>query len=333
MSKFTIELMKAEDVPAVVELENEAFTAIFKKMLGDVPPGRPEGTRVANRFHRPDTVSIVLRDEQGTIQGVEFIKRMGRRGVVGPGAVRPSYQGRKAADALGHDVLKHAWAEGCTFVDSVTFPTSTRHFTWHWPYGVPSMPALFLTRVAMSPRTQARHGLEVQAFSSLSEAAQVRALEEMKQITERFTPGFHVTADVHHALRRKLGETLLVREGGRLLGFAVLHHGEGSEAFLDEQLLVQLLFVMPGEPRAEEAFQSLMDRVEELALELKLKMVGAMALSSRRATVETLMARRYRVREIHQHWVTSSGVPGIIPELVQDISAIRAHEFALSEMR
>jgi hypothetical protein len=334
MSTFTIEMMKAEDLPTVVELENEAFATIFKKLLGAIPPGRPEGVRVANRFHRPDTVSIVLRDEQGVIQGVEYVKRMGRRGVVGPGAIRPNYQGRKAGTEVAAGVMTLAREQGSPLIDSVTFPTSPRHFNWHWQFGAVSVPALFVTREAKPPLARVRTGLVVEHFSSLSEVAQVQALGEMKQITERFTPGFHVTADVHHVLHRKLGETLLVREGGRLLGFAVLHYGEGSEAFMDEQLLVQLLFVSPGEAHGEDAFHMLMGRAEELALELKLSMVGAMALSSRRATREALDERNYQVKEIHQHWVITGGdVSTILPELVQDTVVNRTEQFALAEWR
>lgn len=334
MSEYTIETMTEQDLPTVVELENEAFNVTFKQLMGAIPPGRQEGVRVANRFFRPDTVSIVLKDEERRIQGVEFVKMMGTRGVVGPGAIRPGYRGKRAGSAVAAAVVERGRQQGCPVIDSVTFPSSPLHFVWHWQFGAVSVPAVFMVRdLAKAPATGgSAQGLKVERFSELNEARRTEALGAARQVTERFFLGFHLTADIQHVHQRKLGETLLIHEGSRLLGLAICHYGPGSEAFLDEQLLIQHLYVSPGEPRGADAFNALLGRVEELATAMKLQSVAAMALSNRRVTVDAMMERNYNVTQIHQHWVTTGGLD-LLPILTADASTYRADQFALSELR
>jgi len=344
---FTTEKLKEEDLSIAVEVINDGFADVFQWLLGKSPPGRPEGERVRERFYRPNTAAVALRAHTGRVEGVCFLQGMGTRGVAGPLAIRPAYDTRIAGRALMTAAVLAGMKFGCKAIDSVTFPQSPTHLTMHFNFCEPLFPAPFLSkdlaRLAAS-RANLGTGLDVVSLSAMDPATRENAILGTRAVTDRFTAGFDVTHDIRYVLDRNLGDTILVRDSERVLGFAICHYGERSEAFSDEQFLIKHLYVDPQAGQESEndrasrtssaVFEHILHKVELAAAERGFENVALMASAGRRSMLRLLLDRGYTADEVHAHWAGRCPEPGQpIRSVGNDLASIRSDHFGASELR
>jgi len=331
---LNIDLLEEREVPEFVEIVNTAFVAAFQRLAGREPPGRRVGDRVRARFHRPDTLVLVARDDGGTLRGVLPLQRCGTRCVPGPLAIAPEWQEpwrRGVAPALVDALLKRAVSWGCGVVDSVTFAQSTTHFALYWKHGAPIFQALLLSRSLGASFTNADDGAVV-GLTALEQGARDAALQAMRGICGRYYDGYDLTADVLHVQHRGLGDTFVMRSEGRVLGFAICHFGPLSEAYGDEQVLVKYLYIDPQSPEPGAACDRLLAGVESHAARAGFTSVALVVSSARRAAVELLLARGYRTIVLESQWLMVPNAPGS-DLMAHAASAFRASQYALADWR
>ena len=333
---YRVEEMAPSDRAACDALLDATFAATLKRMLGKVPPGRMEGTRITNRCLREGSRVFVIRDDERIVRAVLHLQRAGTRSIAGPLSVDRTWQmpwKHGVAEACLDELMRRAVKEGGGIIDSVTFPHSTTHFDVYWKYGIPVFQAVFFS---LSPAPDGRRlgpaGLEVARFGALSLGEQQGALAKCREVTSAFWEGFDHTADIQHATAQRIGDTLLVHDGGRIVGFAIFHAGPGGEGFFDQQLLVKHLYVHPGAPSPTGAFHALFDELERIAVTSGAVDVSAMASTGRRATIEALRARGYRATQMHSQMFWMPAASATEAQAVA-FSSFKADQLALAEWR
>jgi hypothetical protein len=107
-----------------------------------------------------------------------------------------------------------------------------------------------------------------------SEAADPEAeLAAMQALTHRIEPGLDLRREVRGVAQGGLGETLMLHDDRGLAGFAVCHHGPGSEAS-EGQMLVKFAGAAPGAD-APDRFAHLLAAIESHARKRKVAKVIA----------------------------------------------------------
>jgi hypothetical protein len=333
---FSITKLDESELEVARDIFDEGFAEVFRTLLGKVPGGKSEGTRVKSRFFRPKTVSLGVRDDHNVLQGVIFLQVMGSRGMTGPLSLRTAYDTRIAARALSTAALLQGMKLGCKTIESVTFPQSPTHFNNHFSMGEPLFPAPYIVRDVTRPTRAGRGNAKVEfvALSSLAETQRTATIVEMASITNEFSPGFDLGVDAVHVVERGLGETFVAMLGGRVVGFAICHIDPTSEAFADDELLVKHAYITGLGKDASDIFAALIHHVEQVALERGKRAVGLMASSGRRAMLRLLLDRDYVIEQIHQHWAGQCPKPGErMRSMGNDLASIQPTHFGLSELR
>lgn len=174
---------------------------------------------------RADPRSVLVAELDGRAVGSNVATLWGRFGWFGPLTVHPDYWNRGIAQALLAPTMRR-FAEHRTAAEALfTFSSSPKHITLYQRYD-------FWPRrlTAVMARTPARSGASYRRLSSLAATARDGARSAIARITNGLFAGLDLALEIEAVATQGTGETLLVEDDGGVAGFAVCHHGPGSEA-------------------------------------------------------------------------------------------------------
>lgn len=232
----------------------------------------------------PDAAIALLED--GSLAGTNFVSRWGSVGLFGPLTVDPPCQGRGLAHTLVEEALRLLDRPPVVLrglFTSVTDPKSVGLFQRHgyWPVSL----AVLMHKAPAAGRDEP---VAFEALSRLSPDAQAEALSACRELSDRVFDGLDVTVEILSVGEQETGDTVLLRDGSHLVGFAVCHAGKGSEAG-SRRAAVRFAAVPSGEG-GEERLQRLLGAVEAWAATVGAAVVTAGTGSGRGAAWRTLRA-------------------------------------------
>jgi GNAT superfamily N-acetyltransferase len=196
----------------------------------------------------------------GELVGSNFATRWGSVGFFGPLTVRPDLWERKIAQRLMEPIVARFDSWGVTHAGLFTFAQSPKHVGLYYKYGFRPR---FLTAIMSKPVEPKRGTHAWTTYSQVSEGERQEYLKACRQITESIYPGLNVEREILATHAQGLGETLLIKEGQAVVGFAVCHCGPGTEAG-NQKCYVKFGAVQPGST-AGARFDQLLDACEGLA--------------------------------------------------------------------
>ena len=194
----------------------------------------------------------------GELVGSAFVSRWGSFAVFGPLTVRPDVWERGIGSRLWDACLPVVDGWGVTQTGLFTFPESTKHVHLYRKHGF--WPR-FLT--ALTEKPVAGAGAPVETIAALGDECRTEALEACRAIADAIYSGLDLTSEVDAVVGQGVGDTVLVRDGDDIAGFAVCHAGKGSEAVKDT-CYVKFAAVRPGQGDAA-LFAALLDACDEFA--------------------------------------------------------------------
>jgi GNAT superfamily N-acetyltransferase len=159
--------------------------------------------------------------------GSNFAANWGSFGFFGPLTVRPDWWDRGVARRLLEPTMDLFARWGTRQAALFTFPDSPKHIALYERYG--------FRRQALTPVMAKAVGGAVgdgqwSTFSAIPRPGRAPMLTACRALTEAIYPGLDVQNEIRAICDQRLGDTVLVREGGELVAFAVCHQGAGSEA-------------------------------------------------------------------------------------------------------
>jgi GNAT superfamily N-acetyltransferase len=223
MTAPLIRPLTAADVPAA----DRIFRLAFGTFLGLPEPERFAGDAayVAPRWQTDPTAAFAV-DVDGQLAGSNFVSRWGSVGVVGPLTIHPQYWDR----GLGRELMAAAVGQlerwGVRLGALFTFAQSPKHVGLYRTFGFQPR---FLTTIMAKPVAGAASTAAIR-YSQGSPDDRTSWLAACDALTDRLYGGLSLAAEVRAVASQDLGETLLVGDNGGLAGFAVCHHGAGTEA-------------------------------------------------------------------------------------------------------
>ncbi|HYM73618.1 MAG TPA: GNAT family N-acetyltransferase [Stellaceae bacterium] len=195
---------------------------------------------VYGRFGAEHTAGFAA-EEDGTLLGSNFATRWGSVGFFGPLSTRPDRWNGGCAQPLVAAACEQfeRWRVG--HAGLFTFAQSAKHVHLYRKFGFYPR---FLTAI-MSRPAQAG-AVPADARHSLLAAADRMAAEDASYgLTDEIHDGLDLRGEIRTVAARGLGDTLLLRDGSRLAGFAICHWGPASEAG-GGNLYIKFAAVRPG---------------------------------------------------------------------------------------
>src|SRR5919106_4404620 len=231
--------VRLADVPALNQAFSDAFSERYRRdgMVGvRVPFLNPAIWRYA--IDDANGGALVWRDERDEIVAFNIAHRSGIEGWMGPLAVRPDWQGA----GLGKEIVRGGvdWlrAGRAGTIGLETMPRTMDNIGFYSALGfVPGRLTITLTLEA-GPL-----GDGPSLLGRLPAREKDDALEECRALTNRVAPGFDFTREIVLTDQLSLGDTVLLHERGRLLGFALCHTAPLVEGRVREEMRVLKLAV------------------------------------------------------------------------------------------
>ena len=288
---ITVRAMQEGDVDAADRVFRRAFGTFFG--LKEPMSFRGDAELVRTRF-AADPASAFVADADGRIVGSVNAMNWGSVAALGPVAVDPDYWGRGIARELMLPVLELFARRGVTLAGLFTHPHSPKHIRLYERFGfeVGALTAVMAKEVA----TREGRAEDVELLSALSPSAREDAVLGCRTVASSLYDGLDLGREIEEVVERKLGDCLLLRERNRpprkapIAGFAVCHHGAGSEAIAGT-LFVKFAAVRKA---AEADFAELLKGCECLAAALGAARVVAGVNTGRRQAYRLMRAAGYR---------------------------------------
>ena len=210
---------RLEEIAELNQVFSDAFTERYRRdgMVGvRVPFLNPAVWRYA--IEDAAAGAMLWRDERGHISAFNMVHRSGTEGWMGPLAVRTEYQGTGAGKEIVIRGVEWLKQEGATVIGLETMPRTMDNIGFYSRLGfTPGR----LTITATLDAVLSTEPVQLLGRRSASEKEEI--LEECRDLLRRTLPGYDYTREIVLTDELSLGDTVLLRENGRLVGFALCH--------------------------------------------------------------------------------------------------------------
>jgi GNAT superfamily N-acetyltransferase len=244
----------ADDIAELNHVFSESFTERYRRdgMVGvRVPFLNPSIWRYA--LEDAAEGAMIWRDERDHIAAFNMVHRSGAEGWMGPLAVRTEYQG----NGMGKEIVQRGveWLKSrqTSVIGLETMPRTMDNIGFYSRLGfVPG-------RLTITMTLDAQNAIDgVRLFGRLSTRARDDALAECRALVQRLLPGYDYTREITLTTDLSVGDTVLLYEDDRLVGFALAHTAPLVEGRAREELRV-LKLAIEDESRLEDLLRAVSD--------------------------------------------------------------------------
>jgi len=261
----------------------------FGTFLGVPEPGSFAGDRhfVKSRWGSKHVKMLAARDGRKLI-GSNALTRWGSFGFFGPLTVLPEYWDRGVAQQLLDATVKQFDKWGVKRTGLFTFPHSTKHLAVYQKFGY--WPQYLTALMTLTPAIN-EAATDPVLLSQLSKPEQRDAVKACARLAAQVEKGLDLTDEIASLLARRLGDLVLAYSGSKLDGFAICHHGAGSEGGT-KTCYVKFAAARPANGAAQR-FEALLSACEAFALSRGVPIEAGVNLA-RRDAAERMRKRGYR---------------------------------------
>jgi GNAT superfamily N-acetyltransferase len=233
---------------------SDSFTERYRRdgMVGvRVPFLNPTIWRYA--IDDADEGAMLWRDDRGHVVAFNMVHRSGTEGWMGPLAVRPEWQGGGLGKEIVRAGVRWLTERASTVIGLETMPRTMDNIGFYSGLGfLPTRLTVTLTLDAASGDAPA------QLYGRLSTRDKDDVLAECLALTQALVAGYDYTREITLTDALSLGDTLLIRDTGRLIGFALCHTAPLVEGRTREELRV-LKMVVSDPARFDACCRALVD--------------------------------------------------------------------------
>jgi GNAT superfamily N-acetyltransferase len=291
------------DIGELNILFSDAFTERYRRdgLVGvRVPPLNPAIWRYA--IEGAGAGAMLWRDAAGAIAAFNIAHASGAEGWMGPLAVRQDCQGAGQGKAVVRAAIAHLRATGCRTIGLETMPRTVDNIGFYAGLGfVPGHLTVTLTIEASAASSV--HGV----LSALHTMAREAAVAECAALASRLAPGADYSREIRLTHDLALGDTLVVRRGDAIVGFALCHAAPLVEGRSRDELRVLKLVAADLE-----AFRAMLPALAALARRSANNRVALRMQGEYRAAFADVVAAGGRVRWTDLR-MTLDGYPQVMP--------------------
>lgn len=278
--------LRESDLPAADQIMRIAFGTL----VGAPEPAGffGDATWVANRW-RADPNAAWAAEKDGEIAGSVFLTRWGSFAFVGPLTVRPDLWDHGVGSRLMEPVMGLLSGGDIRLAGLFTGPQSVKHIMLYQKFGF--WPR-YLTAVMGKPVETARASLSTRRYSDLSDNEKTACLLICRGIGDSLFAGLDPTPEIRAIQAQGLGDTILIRDGSELVGFATCHQGPQTEAG-SGVCYVKFAGVQPGK-QMDRYFEEILTACESFAASRGALRLVAGVNTARHEAFESMLQRGFR---------------------------------------
>lgn len=266
------------------------FRLAFGTFLGlPDPMSFMAGADLVNTRWLADPSAALGAYSDGELIGSNFVTRWGSFGVFGPVTVRPDLWEKGIAKRLLEATMELFARWGTRQEGLFTFPQSPKHIALYQKFGF--WPQL-LTAVLSKPVERRSPNVDCTLYSAVHQSEREMILKRCSELTSAIFPGLDVEREIRAVSEQRLGDTILIREGNVLQGFAVCHIGAGSEAETGTAY-IKFAAASPGN-NAHHVFARVLSASEEFAAEGGVRELVAGVNTARHPAYRVMIERGFR---------------------------------------
>ena len=245
---------RLDDISELNHVFSDSFTERYRRdgMVGvRVPFLNPTIWRYA--IEDAADGAMLWRDDRGHIVAFNMVHRSGTEGWMGPLAVRTEFQGSGTGKEVVAQGIQWLRTQGATIIGLETMPRTMDNIGFYSRQGF--LPG----RLTITTTLEAAYGdVPAKLFGRLSAAARDDAVAECRALVQRMLPGYDYTREILLTAELTLGDTVLLYENDRIVGFALAHTAPLVEGRAREELRV-LKLVVDDESRFDAMLHAIAD--------------------------------------------------------------------------
>jgi GNAT superfamily N-acetyltransferase len=278
--------LREEDLPTADHIMRLAFGTFLG--LPDPLTFMGDADYVRTRW-RADPAAAFGAEVGGELVGSSFATKWGSVGFFGPLTVRPDFWDRGIAQRLLAATMElfDRWEIG--HAGLFTFAQSPKHVGLYQKFGF--WPR-FLTSIMSKPVEQTADRPCWSRYSDVPEDEREESLRACRDLTDAIYEGLDLEREIRAVQAQGLGESVLLWDDSKLVGFAVCHYGLGTEAG-SGACYVKFGTVRPAINGAQD-FARLLDACEALAAEQGASRLVAGVNTGRHEAYCRMLARGFR---------------------------------------
>lgn len=237
----------------------------FGTFLGLPNPAEFMGDRdqLISRWSGQHVEVLAARHDRRLI-GTNVVTQWGSFGFFGPLTILPEFWDRGVAQLLLEATENIFKKMGVKRTGLFTFAASAKHVGLYQKFGY--WPGYLTALMAHTPKPDAQQttgGRAAVHLSALSKSRREEAIGACARLTGRIDKGLDLSAEIRSLLKQKTGEVVLFYTRSALGGFAICHHGAGSEG--GTKICYIKFAAARGGAGAGERFDRLLEACDEFA--------------------------------------------------------------------
>ena len=221
------------DITSLNQVFSDAFTERYRRD-GMVGVRVPALNHAIWEFSLADAVdgAMLWRDGDGAIAAFNVAHRSGVEGWMGPIAVRPDLQGRGVGKTIVRAGIAWLQRAGATVIGLETMPRTVDNIGFYSALGFVAGPLTVTFALAAAAREP------TDRIGKYGAREQDMFVAECAALTAEVSPGYDFTREIRLSAELGVGDTVLVRDGDTLAGFALCHAAPLVEGRVREELRV-----------------------------------------------------------------------------------------------
>ena len=245
---------RLDEIGELNQVFSDSFTERYRRdgMVGvRVPFLNPTIWRYA--IEDADEGAMLWRDDRGHIVAFNMVHRSGTEGWMGPLAVRTEFQGAGIGKEIVTRGIEWLKSQRATIIGLETMPRTMDNIGFYSRQGfLPGRLTVTSTLEATYDDSPAK------LMSRLSPSARDDAVAECRDLVQRMLPGYDYSREILLTGELALGDTVLLYQGTRIIGFALAHTSPLVEGRTREELRV-LKLVLEDESRFDNLVHAIAD--------------------------------------------------------------------------
>ena len=285
-TKVCIRRMKKNDLPGADRIFRLAF-GTWRNLPDPIQFGEDRDF-VRTRW-LVDASATFVAEGDGYLLGSNLVATWGKVGVFGPLTVHPDFWDKGIAQLLLAATMELFTQRDVVYTGLFTFPESPKHIALYQKFGYRPR---YLTGIMSSPVKLKERSLYTTRFSDVKEDSRQEVLNACREVSDSIFEGLDLGLEISAVNKHRFGDTVLLWDNAKLMGFAVCHCGTNTEAGSDT-CYVKFAAVRGGS-KAEEDFDQLLDACEIMASDKGLSRLVAGMNTARYQAYDKMLERGFR---------------------------------------